>query len=225
MMMQPDAACARIRIKICGITRAEDAVAAARLGADAIGLVFYSGSPRTVTCEKAREIAAALPPFVAKVGLFVNTGPAAINEILQSVPLDVIQFHGDEEPADCALYSKPYIKAVRMHPDVNVRKEALRFAAASALLLDTYREDLHGGTGETFDWSRIPENLGKPLILAGGLNPANVADAVLRARPYAVDVSGGVETGKGIKDARKMAEFIREVKHAESRSSRSDAAV
>lgn len=223
-MMQPDGARARIRIKICGITRVEDAVAAARLGADAVGLVFYSGSPRAVTCDKAREIAAALPPFVAKVGLFVNAGHAAINEILQSVPLDVIQFHGDEEPADCTLYSKPYIKAVKMHPDVNVRQQASKYAAAAALLLDTYQEGRHGGTGQTFDWSRIPEDLHKPLILAGGLTPANVAEAVMRTRPYAVDVSGGVETGKGIKDARKMAEFIREVRDAESRSGSAHAA-
>ena len=214
--MEEDLSTQRIRIKICGITRAEDALVAARLGVDAIGLVFYADSPRAVSSEMARKIADELPPFVTRVGLFVNASGDEINNVLQTVALDVLQFHGDEEPAECGRYSKPYIKAVRMRDAVDVCREAKRYAEASALLLDTYAESNYGGTGATFDWSRIPANVGKPIILAGGLTAGNVVSAIRQTLPYAVDVSGGVEAGKGIKDVRKMAEFIREVRYAES---------
>ena len=214
--MEKDTSMARVRIKICGITRAEDALAAIRLGADAIGLVFYPDSPRAVSIDTARRIAGMLPPFVTRVGLFVNATGDEINKVLQAVALDLLQFHGAEDPSACARYSKPYIKAVRMGDGVDVSGEARRYAGASALLLDAYVKGKHGGTGTTFTWSGIPANVGKPIILAGGLTAGNVANAIRQTLPYAVDVSGGVESGKGIKDARKMAEFIREVRYAES---------
>lgn len=215
-MMDNNTELARVRIKICGITRMEDALTATSLGADAIGLVFYPGSPRAVSIEMARRISGMLPPFVTKVGLFVNAADHEINKVLQAVALDLLQFHGEEGPAECARYSKPYIKAVRMCDGVDVSREARRYSDASALLLDAYVMGQHGGTGETFNWSSVPANAGKPIILAGGLTAGNVASAIRQTRPYAVDVSGGVESGKGIKDARKMAEFIREVRNAES---------
>ena len=220
--MEKDMAPARIRIKICGITRVEDALMAIKLGADAIGLVFYPDSPRAVSIDTARRITGMLPPFVTRVGLFVNSVSDEIENVLCAVTLDVLQFHGDEQPVECERYSKPYIKAVRMHDKVDVCMEAQRYAGASALLLDTYIENQRGGTGESFDWSRIPANAGKPIILAGGLTAGNVAAAIRQTLPYAVDVSGGVESGKGIKDAHKMAEFIREVRYAESQISCGD---
>lgn len=209
----------RVRVKICGITRPQDALAAARLGADAIGLVFYPDSPRAVTIETAKAIIKVLPPFITKTGLFVNATPDEIHKVLDAIDLDVLQFHGNEEPEQCAGYPKPFIKAVRMQDNVDLNTAARRYADASALLLDTYVEGLHGGTGQVFDWSRIPANTNKPLILAGGLTPANVAAAIRQVRPYAVDVSGGVESAKGIKDAGKITEFIREVRNAEIQSS------
>jgi len=215
-VMDQDTATARIRIKICGITRVEDALLASRLGADAIGMVFYSDSPRAISIDMASRITGTMPPFVAKVGLFVNAASSLIENVLHKVTLDLLQFHGNEEPGECGRYSKPYIKAVRMHDGIDVCREAERYAGASALLLDTHVADKRGGTGEIFDWSRIPGNAGKPIILAGGLTPGNVANAIRQTLPYAVDVSSGVESGKGIKDARKMAEFIREVRYAES---------
>jgi phosphoribosylanthranilate isomerase len=215
-MMDKDMSITRVRIKICGITRVEDALTAARLGVDAIGLVFYHESPRAIGIETACRIAAMLPPFVARVGLFVNATADEINKVLQTVALDVLQFHGSEEPTECRRYSKPYIKAVRMSELVDVRREARRYAEASALLLDACVKGKYGGTGETFNWSSVPAAVGKPIILAGGLNAGNVANAIRQTLPYAVDVSGGVESGKGIKDARKMAEFIQEVRYAES---------
>jgi len=210
--------CARVRVKVCGITRPQDALAAAYLGADAIGLVFYAASPRAVTVQTACAIVEVLPPFVCKVGLFVNAAPDEISGVLETVALDVLQFHGDEEGEQCTRYSKPFIKAVRMQDNVDLNAAAIRYADASALLLDTYVEGLHGGTGQAFDWSGIPAHPGKPLILAGGLTPANVAAAISQTKPYAVDVSGGVESAKGIKDAGKIAEFIQEVRNAKIRS-------
>jgi phosphoribosylanthranilate isomerase len=209
----------RVRVKICGITRPQDAVAAVNLGADAIGLVFYPASPRALTIKTANAIIDVLPPFVCKVGLFVNAAPDEINKILNEVTLDLLQFHGDEKPGQCAGHSKPFIKAVRMQDNVDLNAVANDYAGASALLLDSFVEGLHGGTGQVFDWSQIPANPGKPLILAGGLTPDNVATAIKKVRPYAVDVSGGVESAKGIKDAQKIAEFIREVRNAEIQSS------
>jgi len=207
---------ARVRVKICGITRPADALAAACLGADAIGLVFYTGSPRAISIDRARDIVAVLPPFVSKVGLFVNARPEEINAALENVALDILQFHGDESPDQCRGYSKPYIKAVRMRKSVDLESFPDRFSDAMAFLLDAHVAGIRGGTGQTFDWSRIPAGLAKPIILAGGLTSENVAEAIRRVSPYAVDVSGGVESGKGIKDPAKIAEFIREVRNAQS---------
>ena len=207
---------ARVRVKICGITRPGDAIIAAQLGADAIGLVFYPQSPRAVTIETAAEIVSVLPPFVTKVGLFVNARPDEINKVINSVMLDALQFHGDENPEQCHGFSRPFFKAVRMQDNVDLKKIAERFQKASALILDTFVEGMQGGTGKTFDWSKIPGDIGKPLILAGGLTAENVKMAIKQVKPYAVDVSGGVELDKGIKDAGKIAEFIKEVRNAEN---------
>lgn len=201
----------RIRAKICGITTVEDAQAAVAAGVDAIGLVFYAKSPRHVTVEKAAEIVASLPPFVDAVGLFVNTDPYEVNSVLSRVRLDLLQFHGDETAFYCQSFGRPYIKAVRVRHGVDLLQSAADYMSAKALLLDTYQEGVAGGTGETFDWNLIPKNLPKPVILAGGLTPLNVGEAISRVQPYAVDVSGGVEREKGIKDADKIAAFMRGV--------------
>ncbi|MGH8563780.1 MAG: phosphoribosylanthranilate isomerase [Gammaproteobacteria bacterium] len=199
---------ARVRVKICGITRPGDGSLAARLGADAVGLVFHPKSPRAVTVERARAIVTALPPFVTRVGLFVNAVPDAIEAVLSAVALDVLQFHGDEPAEDCRRYGRPYIKAIRMRSDVDLRGAAAAYPDAGALLLDAFVEGIEGGTGRSFDWSRVPEDLAKPIILAGGLTPDNVTQALAVVNPYAVDVSGGVEREKGIKDEDKMRRFI-----------------
>lgn len=198
----------RTRVKICGITRLEDAQAAIRLGADAIGLVFYPPSPRAVTREQAASIVSSLPPFVTVVGLFVNASDSELSEVLEHVPLDLMQFHGEESPQACAGHGRPWIKAVRMRPSVDLEQIAQEYAEASGLLLDTYQAGVPGGTGQTFDWDRIPGELASKVILAGGLNPDNVEQAIRQIHPYAVDVSGGVEAAKGIKDEAKMAAFI-----------------
>jgi phosphoribosylanthranilate isomerase len=200
------------RIKICGITRVEDALAAAHSGADALGLVFYDKSPRYVTPKQAAKLAAAIPPFVTLVGLFVNPGAEAVQEILQQVPLDVLQFHGEEEPTFCAQFNRPYLKAVRVKHGVDLVQCAARYKDAQGLLLDAFIEGTHGGTGISFDWILIPHNLPLPVILSGGLHVNNVVDAIKQVRPWAVDVSSGVEAAKGIKDAAKIAAFINEVK-------------
>jgi phosphoribosylanthranilate isomerase len=204
----------RIRIKVCGITRPEDAQHAAALGVDAIGLVFYAPSPRAVTVQQASAVVAALPPFVTVVGLFVNATPDELRNVLDQVPIDVLQFHGDESPEDCEGCNRPFIKAIRMRDGVDLQAEAKRFASASGLLLDAYQPGVPGGTGESFEWSRAPQGLGKPIILAGGLTPANVGEAISVVQPYAVDVSGGVEVQKGIKDWGKMADFVTMVRAA-----------
>lgn len=201
----------RTRVKICGITRPADGIEAARLGADAIGLVFYAPSPRAVSVAQARAVCAALPPFVSVVGLFVDAPAAEVLAVLQAVPLDVLQFHGDEAPAYCAAFGRPYLKALRMRDGLDVAAEAQRYASAQGLLLDTYVPGEAGGTGQAFDWRRVPQDLNKPIILAGGLTPDNVAEAIRISRPYGVDVSGGVEQVKGIKSAAKMAAFMRGV--------------
>ncbi len=198
-------------MKICGITRVEDSLAAARQGADAIGLVFYAPSPRCVDTATAAQIVASLPPFVTAVGLFVNASAAEISQVLSTVKLQVLQFHGDESAADCGRYALPYIKAVSVKHDTNLLQYALDYADAQALLLDTHVEGQRGGTGQTFDWSRVPAALSLPVVLAGGLNADNVAAAIRQVKPYAVDVSGGVEASKGIKDAAKIAAFMRGV--------------
>lgn len=201
----------RTRVKICGITRREDGLLAAGLGADAVGLVFYRPSPRFVEPGQARAIRAALPPFVTVVGLFVNAGADQVAAATEQVELDLLQFHGDEEPEFCGQFRRPYIKAIRMRDNADPRREAARYPQAAGFLLDAYRPGVPGGTGETFDWDRVPLDLGRPLILAGGLDPANVAEAIRRTRPYGVDVSGGVEAVKGVKDSDKMLSFIRGV--------------
>lgn len=201
----------RTRVKICGITRVEDAQAAVAAGADALGLVFAEASPRCVTPEQARTLAAALPPFITVVGLFVDMPATRIRDILGQVPLNLLQFHGNEAPQDCQQFGRPYIRAIRMAPGVDLAVEARRYAQAAGLLLDAYNPQVAGGTGETFDWVRVPRDLDKPVILAGGLTPENVGRAINAVRPYAVDVSSGVEQSKGIKDAAKIAAFIRSV--------------
>ncbi|MFJ4343986.1 phosphoribosylanthranilate isomerase [Pseudomonas sp. NPDC089401] len=203
-----------VRSKICGITRVEDALAAVEAGADAIGFVFYAKSPRAVDVRQARAIIAELPPFVSTVGLFVNASRCELNEILEVVPLDLLQFHGDETPADCEGYHRPWIKALRVRPGDDLEAACQRYAGAQGILLDTYVAGVPGGTGEAFDWSLVPARLSKPIILAGGLSADNVAQAIAQVRPYAVDVSGGVEQAKGIKDAAKIEAFMRAVKQA-----------
>ncbi|WP_337153555.1 phosphoribosylanthranilate isomerase [Pseudomonas protegens] len=203
-----------VRSKICGITRIEDALAAVAAGADAIGLVFYAKSPRAVNVQQARAIIAALPPFVTSVGLFVNASRCELGEILDAVPLDLLQFHGDESAADCEGYHRPYIKALRVKAGDDIAAACLAYPRASGILLDTYVEGVPGGTGEAFDWSLVPQGLSKPIILAGGLTPDNVSAAIARVRPYAVDVSGGVEQGEGIKDPAKIQAFMQAVRRS-----------
>ena len=204
----------RTRVKICGITCVEDAMNTVNAGADAIGLVFYASSPRAVTIAQAQQIVAALPPFISVVGLFVNAKQTEIESVLSEVRLDILQFHGDESANDCQQINLPYYKAIRVKADTNLLQCEAEFKSAKALLLDTYSEAAVGGTGQVFDWGLIPKNLSKPVILAGGLTAENVASAIRQVRPYAVDVSGGVEQNKGIKDAAKIAAFMRGVSNA-----------
>ena len=207
----------RTRVKICGITRPDDAKKAIELGADAIGLVFYPPSPRAVTIDQAYEITKCLPPFVSVVGLFVNAESSQIEKTIDSVPLSLLQFHGDESPEACAEHQRPYMKAIRMREGVDLAQTASQYQDATGLLLDSYQPGVPGGTGLTFDWSEIPQRLDKPIVLAGGLNAENVGEAIATTRPYAVDVSGGVELAKGVKSAEKMAAFISEVKRTDER--------
>jgi phosphoribosylanthranilate isomerase len=203
-----------VRVKICGITRLQDARYAVEAGADALGFVFYEKSPRHVGAAQAAALCAALPPFVTAVGLFVDAEPDFVSAVLAQVPLDLLQFHGDESPADCAAFGRPYIKAIRVRPETDLLKCAADFAAARGLLLDAWVPGVPGGTGERFDWNLIPAQLPKPVILSGGLAPGNVAEAVRRVRPWAVDVSSGVEAAKGIKDPDLVAQFVKEAKNA-----------
>ncbi len=205
----------RTRVKICGITRIEDAQAAVDAGADAIGLVFYPPSPRHVELEQAARIVASLPPFVTTVGLFVNADSETIAGAVAACGLDLIQFHGNECPDYCARHGRPWIRALRMKDDIDLAAEAGRFSGARGLLLDAYRPGVPGGTGETFDWARIPAALAGRIVLAGGLTPDNVEQAVRQVRPWAVDVSGGVESEPGIKDADKIARFIEAVRRGD----------
>jgi len=205
----------RTRVKICGITRAEDGLEAARSGADAIGLVFYSRSPRAVDVTRALEIIAVLPPFVTRVGLFVDAGEDDVRAISKKVPLDLLQFHGNE-PADyCRMFDKPYIKAVAVSQEVDIAARLRDYGDAAGFLLDAWHPEVPGGSGERFDWRLVPDEAGKPVILAGGLQPDNVAAAIRQIRPYAVDVSSGVEAAKGIKDAAKLKAFFRGVQSAD----------
>ena len=201
-----------VRVKICGITRNEDLSAACAAGADALGFVFYAKSPRNLSIERAASLVRALPPFVQSVGLFVDAEPGFVGAVLDAVPLDLLQFHGDETPEYCRQFNRPYLKAVRVRPGVDLVKYASDFADARALLLDAYVPGVPGGTGERFDWRLIPAGLNKPIILSGGLNPDNVAEAVQTVQPWAVDVSSGVESAPGIKDVAKVAAFIERAK-------------
>jgi phosphoribosylanthranilate isomerase len=203
------------RIKICGITRSEDALVCAQAGVDAIGLVFYPPSPRHVVAAQAAMIARAMPPFVTTVGLFVNPAAEQVEAVLNEVHLDVLQFHGDEPPEFCAGFGVPYLKAIRVKAGVDLVQCAIRYQEAQGLLLDAYVEGTPGGTGQSFDWELIPTGLPLPVILSGGLEPANIVDAIRRVRPWAVDVSSGVEASKGIKDAAKIAAFIEGVRSAD----------
>lgn len=203
----------RTRIKICGLTRREDLLAAIHAGADALGLVFYPPSPRHIDLALAADLAAAVPPFVTTVGLFVNAEPVLVRETLAAVPIHLLQFHGDEDEAYCRQFNRPYIKAARVTPEVDLVQYVARFPSAQAILLDAF-VDGFGGGGKVFDWSLIPENLGKPVVLSGGLDAGNVADAIRRVRPVAVDVSSGVEAAKGIKDVGKIHAFVSAVRSA-----------
>ncbi len=203
-----------IRIKICGITSIGDAQLAVNAGADAIGLVFYASSPRSVSIEQAAVIANSVGPFVTVVGLFVDADEVFIRDVLAKVSLHVLQFHGNETAQFCELFQRPYMKAIRMRPELDLQEAIDAYPGASALLLDAYRPGVPGGTGETFDWLRVPINTARPIVLAGGLTPENVALAVTSVSVYGVDVSGGVESAPGKKAAHKITAFIRNAKNA-----------
>ena len=205
----------RTRVKICGITRAEDAIAAAAAGTDAIGLVFYANSPRNISIEQAQAVVAALPAFVTTVALFKDAAADFIEPVLAAVNIDLIQFHGSEDADFCRRFGKPYIKALGMLGELDIEAQAKTYEDARGLLLDAHPPGEAGGSGETFDWNSIPPAMRGSIILAGGLQPDNVFDAVCSVRPYAVDVSSGVEQAKGIKSAAKMQQFINEVQRAD----------
>ncbi|MDP2752125.1 MAG: phosphoribosylanthranilate isomerase [Rhodocyclaceae bacterium] len=205
----------RTRIKICGITREEDLDAVLSAGVDAVGFVFYPKSPRYLTPLRAAQLAHRVPPFVARVGLFVNEDRESVASTLAIVPLDTLQFHGEETASYCEQFNKPYLKAARVKPELDLLEYARSFLSAQALLLDAYVSD-YGGAGQTFDWSLIPENLPLPVILSGGLTAKNVKEGIDRLRPWAVDVSSGVEMSKGIKDAAQIAAFVAAVKSADA---------
>jgi phosphoribosylanthranilate isomerase len=205
----------RTRIKICGITRSEDLHAAAALGVDALGFVFYPPSPRSVAVEMAAGLVREVPPFVTTVGLFVNAEPVTVRQLLEQVPLQLLQFHGEEDAAYCRQFGRPYIKAARIRPGFDLLEYATRFPDACGLLLDAFVEG-YGGAGRIFDWCLIPDRMPLPLILSGGLDAANIEAAIRAVQPWAVDVSSGVEAGKGIKDATRMAAFITGVRNADA---------
>ena len=204
----------RTRVKICGITRPADGVAAAQAGADAIGLVFYPKSPRYLSAERAIEIRDALPPFVQTVALFVNADAAQVSQVLGRVKPSLLQFHGDETPEFCGQFGAPFVKACRIRADVDVLQYLQPYSRAAAWLVDSFVPE-YGGVGESFDWSLVPRGLARPLILSGGLDQKNVARAVRAVQPWGVDVSSGVESAKGIKDAGKMTAFVAEVRNAD----------
>ena len=220
-LMRPVSAAARTRIKICGLTRERDVDDAVAAGADAIGLVFYPRSPRHVTVEVARRLVACLPPFVTPVGLFVNADPVQIAEACAAIPTLLLQFHGDETLAQCEAAGRPYLRAARMAEGFDLLNFAQSYFSAQAILLDAHVEG-YGGGGKVFDWSLIPSDVCRPVVLSGGLNAANVTDGVLRVRPCAVDVSSGVEIGKGVKDAALMRQFCEAVREADARRADAD---
>ena len=204
------------RVKICGITRLEDAQAAIDAGADALGFVFYAPSPRVIKISDAARIIAQLPTFVTTTALFVDPEPTLVEQVIKTAQVDLLQFHGAESPTFCAGFSRPWIKALRMKPGLDISAEVARYGAGRGVLLDAYRPGVPGGTGECFDWARIPLGLRHQIILAGGLGPDNVAEAVRQVRPYAVDVSGGVELSRGIKDPARIRTFIEQVRYGDS---------
>jgi phosphoribosylanthranilate isomerase len=204
-----------VAVKICGITRVEDALVAAGAGAHALGFVFHPPSPRNVDIPRAQAIARAMPPFITTVGLFVDPDRTFVAAVLEEIRLGVLQFHGDEDPDFCAGFGVPYIKAARVRRDLDLLQYASIFRGAQALLLDAFVPGTHGGTGQKFDWSLIPPFLPLPVVLSGGLDAANVTTAIRQVRPWAVDVSSGVESDKGIKDAAKIAAFMRGVRDAD----------
>jgi phosphoribosylanthranilate isomerase len=210
--MNSNAARVRVRTKICGLTRHEDVAAAVTAGADALGLVFYPPSPRAVTPSQAADLIQHLPPFVMSVGLFVDPEPEWVQEVLQQVPLDLLQFHGDEPESFCAGFGRPYIKALRMKPGFDPEQAVDQWPTARGFLLDAYTPATPGGTGEVFDWQRFPSSKKHQWILAGGLTPDNITEAIRITRPYAVDVSGGVESSRGIKCPTKIHAFLKAVR-------------
>ena len=205
----------RTRIKICGITRAMDLDAALQAGVDAVGFVFYPPSPRALSVEVAADLVRRVPPFVTRVGLFVNAEPASVQETLVALPIDLLQFHGEEDAQYCEQFGLPYLKAARVRPELDLLEFARAYPTAQGLLLDAWVE-AYGGVGQSFDWSLIPQQLPLPLVLSGGLHAVNVAEAVVKICPWAVDVSSGVEVAKGIKDPEKIAAFVAAVRTADS---------
>jgi phosphoribosylanthranilate isomerase len=201
------------RIKMCGMTRVEDALFAAEIGVNAIGLIFYQASPRAVSIAQAKIIIDRLPPFITTVGVLVNPQPDYVQNLLNTLSLDLLQFHGQEPATDCRRYGKPYIKAIAMHGSLDWPVLLDEYKDAKGLLLDTYQREMPGGTGQLFDWRQIPSGIAKPIILAGGLTPENVAQAIHQVHPYAVDVTTGVEAAKGIKDHDKMQRFMQAIYH------------
>ncbi len=206
----------RTRIKICGITRAEDLDTAVKAGADAIGVVLYQDSPRGITIDAADELLCSIPAFVSVVSLFVDAEETYVREAIARLPLSCLQFHGSENAAWCAQFGKPWMKALRVAPETDIARDASPFAGASGLLLDAYKPGVPGGTGERFDWARVPASLPAPLVMAGGLRADNVGELIRSVQPYAVDVSGGVEDAPGLKSARRIQEFVDAVKAADT---------
>ncbi|ATI03279.1 MULTISPECIES: phosphoribosylanthranilate isomerase [Cycloclasticus] len=204
----------RTRVKICGITRPDDAYAAIENGADALGFVFYDKSPRSIEIQKAEILFSNISPFINKVVLFVNPDYDYVNHVLSKLPVDLLQFHGDEDEVFCSSFNKPYLKAIRMRNSINLDEVADTYHSASGLLLDAFDSSQYGGTGQTFDWDLIPKKCKLPIVLAGGLNPSNVSKAIQNTNVFAVDVSSGVEKSKGVKDHQLIKQFMQEVKRA-----------
>jgi phosphoribosylanthranilate isomerase len=207
----------RTRVKICGITSVVDGLAAARHGADAIGLIFYPPSPRLVTLERAREIASSVPAFVARVAVFVNPAAHDVKSVIRACRPDLLQFHGEETADFCRGFGVPYLRALRVRPGIDLLESLSPFGDAAGWLLDAYRQELYGGTGEAFDWDLVPRGLPRPVILSGGLDASNVGAAIRRLQPWAVDVSSGIEAAKGVKDERRIAELMEAVRSADVR--------
>jgi len=204
-----------VRIKICGITQPDHGCHAARAGCDAIGLMFYDKSPRAISINVAQEIIAVLPPFITTVAVFVDPTAQLVNDVIDRCQVDLLQFHGDETPVFCESFTRPYIKAIQLQPGMDIKAKTEQYTKARGFLLDAYHPQLKGGTGERLDWTQLPRDLSKPIILAGGLTPDNVPKAIQLAKPFAVDVSGGVELRPGIKDPAKISQFINEVRRGE----------